>query len=166
MSDLPKDAQPAFGLDFGYAVDPTAFVVAFISMEEKRIYVYDELYKQKLTNRMIFDEITQLGYAKEKIIADSAEPKSIDELRGLGLRRIEPAKKGRDSIQHGIQFLQDFEIIVNPRCVNFVTEISNYTWSKDKFGNQINVPVDCFNHLIDALRYGCERFAFKTKWIT
>ena len=96
-----------------------------------------------------------MGYAKEVITADSAEPKSIDELKGLGLRRIAPAKKGRDSINMGIQFIQNFEIIIHPRCVNFLTEISNYTWDKDKFGNPINRPIDDFNHCMDALRYGC-----------
>lgn len=159
-----KNAQTAFGLDFGYSVDATAFVVAYIDLEDKKIYIYDEMYQTKMSNRMIFDEIQKMGYAKERIIADSAEPKSIDELKGLGLRRIEAAKKGRDSISNGIQFIQNFEIIIHPRCTNFITEISNYTWDKDKFGNQINRPIDDFNHCLDALRYGCERYAFKNRW--
>lgn len=115
---------------------------------------------------MIYDEIAEMGYEKEKIIADSAEPKSIDELRGLGLRRIEAAKKGKDSINNGIQFIQNFEIIIHPRCTNFITEINNYTWDKDKFGNCINRPVDDFNHLMDSLRYGCERYAVNKKWLS
>ena len=160
-----KNAQTAFGLDFGYSVDATAFVVAYIDQEEKKIYIFDELYQTKMSNRTIFDEIQKMGYSKERIIADSAEPKSIDELKGLGLRRIEAAKKGKDSINNGIQFIQNFEIIIHPRCTNFLTEISNYTWDKDKFGNQINKPIDDFNHCLDALRYGCERYAFKNKWI-
>ena len=155
----------AFGLDFGYSVDATAFVVAFIDEKEGKIYVYDEMYKTKMSNKMIYDEIQQMGYAKERIVADSAEPKSIDELKGLGLRRIEAAKKGKDSINNGIQFIQNFEIIIHPRCTNFLTEISNYTWDKDKFGNSINRPIDDFNHCLDALRYGCERYAFKNKWL-
>jgi phage terminase large subunit len=165
LSDI-KNAQTAFGLDFGYSVDATAFVVAYIDLDEKKIYIYDELYQTKMSNRMIFDEIQKMGYSKERIIADSAEPKSIDELRGLGLRRIEAAKKGKDSISNGIQFIQNFEIVIHPRCTNFITEVSNYTWDKDKFGNQINRPIDDFNHCLDALRYGCERYAFKNKWIT
>jgi phage terminase large subunit len=164
LSDI-KNPQVAFGLDFGYSVDATAFVVAYIDQEEKKIYIYDELYQTKMSNRMIYDEIERMGYAKERIIADSAEPKSIDELKGLGLRRIEAAKKGKDSINNGIQFIQNFEIIIHPRCVNFLTEVSNYTWDKDKFGNQINRPIDDFNHCLDALRYGCERYAFKNKWL-
>ena len=155
----------AFGLDFGYSVDATAFVAAYIDQERQKIYVADEMYKVKMSNKMIFEELQQMGYAKEKIVADSAEPKSIDELRGLGLRRIEAAKKGRDSINSGIQFIQNFEIIIHPRCTNFITEISNYTWDKDKFGNAINRPIDDFNHCLDSLRYGCERYAFKSKWL-
>ena len=165
IGELPKDAQSAFGLDFGYSVDATAFVVAYISLEEQKVYVYDEIYKTKMSNRMIYDEINRMGYAKDRIVADCAEPKSIDELRGLGLRRIEAAKKGKDSINNGIQFLQNFEIIVHPRCVNFLTEVSNYCWDKDKFGNPVNKPIDDFNHCLDALRYGAERFAFKNKWL-
>lgn len=161
-----KNPQTAFGLDFGYSVDPTAFVVAYIDQEEKKIYIYDEMYETKMLNTQIYQKILEMGYGKDRIIADSAEPKSIDELKGLGLRRIEPAKKGRDSINNGIQFIQNFEIIIHPRCVNFITEIGNYTWEKDKFGNSVNKPIDDFNHCLDALRYGCERYAFKSKWIT
>lgn len=163
--DQIKHCKTAFGLDFGYSVDATAFVVAFIDVENNKIYVYDELYETKLSNKMIFDRIKEMGYSKEKIVADSAEPKSIDELRGLGLRHIEPARKGKDSINNGIQFIQNFEIIIHPRCVNFLTEVSNYTWEKDKFGNVINRPIDDFNHCLDALRYGCERFSVKSKWM-
>lgn len=164
LSDI-QTVKTAFGLDFGYSVDATAFVAAYIDQESNKIYVYDEMYKTKMSNKMIFEEITSMGYSKEKIIADSAEPKSIDELKGLGLRRIEAAKKGKDSINNGIQFIRNFEIIIHPRCVNFLMEISNYTWEKDKFGNQINRPIDDFNHCLDALRYGCERYAFKNRWM-
>ena len=109
---------------------------------------------------MIYGRIGQMGYGKENITGDSAEPKSIDELRGYGLR-IHGAKKGKDSINSGIQFLQDFEIIIHPRCVNFLTEISNYTWDKDRFGKMLNEPIDEFNHLMDAMRYGMEKFTRK-----
>ena len=164
LADI-KNPQNAFGLDFGYSVDPTAFVVAYIDQEEGKIYIYDELYQPKMSNKMIFDEIQRMGYAKERIIADSAEPKSIDELKGLGLRRIEAAKKGKDSISNGIQFIQNFEIIIHPRCTNFITEISNYTWDKDKFGTKLNVPIDDFNHLMDAMRYALEKYIAGKKWL-
>ena len=105
-----------------------------------------------------------MGYSKERIIADSAEPKSIDELNGLRMR-VKAAKKGKDSIQNGIQWIQDLEIIIHPRCVNFLTEISNYTWDKDKFGTKLNVPIDDFNHLMDAMRYALESHITKKGWL-
>ena len=77
-------------------------------------------------------------------------------LRELGLYRIRAARKGKDSIANGIDFLQDYRIIVHPRCVHFITEISNYTWDTDRFGNKIGRPIDDFNHLMDAMRYACE----------
>nr|WP_239462928.1 PBSX family phage terminase large subunit [Faecalicoccus pleomorphus] len=147
-----RHCQTISGLDFGYTNDPTAFLIGFIDQEAKKLYIWDEIYKKGLTNRMIYQEIQDAGYAKEKITADSAEPKSIDELRELGLR-VHGARKGRDSINNGIQYIQDYQIIVHPRCVNFLTEINNYTWDSDKFGDRINVPIDDFNHLMDALRY-------------
>jgi phage terminase large subunit len=165
LKDLPKDAQPAFGLDFGYTNDPTALFCGYVSIEQKRLYVWDELYKKGLSNKAIFDEIEKLGYTKERITADCAEPKSIDELKGLGIRRIEAAKKGRDSVNNGIQWIQDLEIIIHPRCVNFLLEISLYSWRKDKFGKALNEPEDDNNHLMDAMRYGLEKFIQKNKWL-
>lgn len=150
------DVVSAFGLDFGYTNDPTALFCGLVSREEKTIWVFDELYENALTNRAICDRVTAMGYAKERIRADCAEPKSIDELRELGLYRITPARKGRDSINNGIQYIQDYHIVIHPRCVNFLTEISNYTWAEDKFGGKLNRPIDAFNHLMDAMRYALE----------
>lgn len=150
------DVVSAFGLDFGYTNDPTALFCGLVSREEKTIWVFDELYEKALTNRAICDRVTAMGYAKERIRADCAEPKSIDELRELGLYRITPARKGRDSINNGIQYIQDYRIVIHPRCVNFLTEISNYTWAEDKFGGKLNRPIDAFNHLMDAMRYALE----------
>lgn len=165
IADLPKDAKSAFGLDFGYTNDPSALFCGFVSLEQKRLYVWDELYKKGLSNKAIFDEIERMGYTKERIRADCAEPKSIDELKGLGIRRIEAAKKGKDSVNNGIQWIQDLEIIIHPRCVNFLTEISLYQWKKDKFGNSMNDPEDANNHLMDAMRYALEPFIQKNKWL-
>ena len=148
--------QSAFGLDFGYTNDPTALFCGLISTEQKTIWVFDELYERALTNKKIMEKITALGYAKERIKADSAEPKSIDELREAGLSHVKAARKGKDSVNNGIQYIQNYHIIIHPRCVNFITEISNYTWDEDKFGNKINQPIDDFNHLMDAMRYGLE----------
>lgn len=152
------DVFSMFGLDFGYTNDPTALFCGLISKKQKKIWVFDELYQKALTNKLIYHNIRQMGYMKEKIIADSAEPKSIVELRELGLERIQAARKGKDSINNGIQFLQDFEILVHPKCTNFITEISTYCWDKDKFDKQLNKPVDDNNHLMDAMRYAAEGF--------
>ena len=151
------------GLDFGYTNDPTAFFIGFIDKKDKRIFIWDELYEKGLSNKLIYERIRDMGYKKEKITADSAEPKSIDELRNYGLK-VRASLKGKDSIMHGIQFLQNYKIIIHPRCVNFLMEISNYTWDKDKFGNKINRPVDDFNHLMDALRYAVEKYHKKVTY--
>lgn len=151
-------AKVVFGLDFGYVQDPTALFCGIINTREKCLYVFDELYKKGLSNEKIFTEIEKLGYTKEKIICDSAEPKSIDRLYALGLNRIRASRKGPDSVIHGIDFLLDYQIVIHPKCVNFLTEIQNYTWQKDKFGNQLNKPVDDSNHLMDAMRYAVEPF--------
>lgn len=164
LDSLPKDIQSAFGLDFGYTNDPTALFCGFISIEQKRLFVWDELYKKGLSNRAIHKEVIRMGYGKEFITGDSAEPKSIDELRGLGLR-ITGAKKGKDSVNNGIQWIQDLEIIIHPRCVNFLMEISTYQWRKDKFDKMLNEPEDDNNHLMDAMRYGLEKFIQKNKWL-
>lgn len=150
-----RDFVTVAGLDFGYTNDPTAFFIGFLNDKNKILYVWDEIYKKGLSNRKIYEEIKRQGYAKESITGDSAEPKSIDELYDYGLR-IKGAKKGRDSILNGIQWIQGLKIIIHPRCTNFITEISNYTWDKDRFGKTLNVPVDDFNHLMDAMRYGLE----------
>lgn len=153
-----KGIMAVFGLDFGYTNDPSALFCGMLDAAGKRLFVFDEMYKKGLSNEALYKEISGSGYAKEKIIADSAEPKSIDRLRELGIQRIAKARKGKDSINNGIDFLQDFQIIVHPRCNNFLTEISNYTWDADKFGNKINRPAAGFDHLMDAMRYACEDF--------
>lgn len=146
------------GMDFGYTNDPTAFFIGFLDETNKALYIWDELYEKGLTNRMIYDRLVSMGYGKESIVCDSAEPKSIAELRGYGLR-AKAAVKGKDSISHGIQYIQGLTIYIHPRCVNFTTEIQNYTFDKDKFGNSINQPIDDFNHLMDAMRYALEKYA-------
>ncbi len=151
-----KNVQTLFGLDFGYTNDPAAFFCGIIDIEQKELYVFDEIYEKALQNTVIYQKIEAKGFKKEVITADSAEPKSIDHLKNLGLYRIKGSKKGKDSINAGIQFIQEFKIIIHPRCNNFLTEISNYCWDKDKFGKPINKPIDDFNHLMDAMRYALE----------
>nr|DAK35249.1 MAG TPA: terminase large subunit [Caudoviricetes sp.]DAX74382.1 MAG TPA: terminase large subunit [Caudoviricetes sp.] len=150
-----KDYKTVAGLDFGYTNDPTAFFIGFLDKKDNILYVWDEMYSKGLSNKKIYENIKNMGYSKEKITGDSAEPKSIDELKGYGLR-IKGAKKGKDSILNGIQWIQDLKIIIHPRCNNFLTEISNYQWDKDKFGKALNRPIDDFNHLLDAMRYALE----------
>lgn len=161
ISEIKKrtNAKVCFGLDFGYVNDATALFCGIIFEQEKLLYVFDELYEKNLSNEKIAEKIFKMGYSKEKIIADSAEPKSIDRLYDLGIRGIKAARKGKDSIVNGIDYLQDFKIIVHPICVNFLLEIQNYAWQTDKNGKQINKPIDDFNHLMDAMRYATEDFA-------
>lgn len=155
----------AFGLDFGYTNDPSTLFCGLLDLTNKRLFVFDEMYEKGLSNKRIAENINAMGYGKERITADSAEPKSIDELKSLGLR-VKGAMKGKDSIKNGIQWIQDLEIVIHPRCVNFITEISNYTWDTDKFGTRLNVPIDDFNHLMDAMRYALEKYITERKWLT
>lgn len=157
--DQVIDCDSVNGIDFGYTNDPAAVFIGFIDTEHKKLYVWDEIYKKGLSNKRLYEEIESSHYQKKSYTADCAEPKSIDELRGYGLR-VEKSQKGKDSIMHGIQYIQDFEIIIHPRCVNFITEIGNYTWDEDRLGNKINRPIDDFNHLMDAMRYAVEKYAF------
>lgn len=150
--------RSAFGLDYGYTNDPTAFFAGLVHVPKRLLLVYDEIYERGMSNRDIYDKVSGKGYAKERIIADNAEPKSNDELRFLGLRGVQPAAKGRDSILYGIQYLQDYRIIVHPRCTNYISEISSYAWGKDRDGNQTNKPEDQNNHLMDAMRYALEPY--------
>ena len=153
-----------FGLDFGYTNDPSTLFCGLLDQENRQLFVFDEMYEKGLSNKRIADIINSMGYGKERITADSAEPKSIDELKSLGLR-VKAAQKGKDSIKNGIQWIQDLEIIIHPKCVNFMTEISNYTWDEDKFGTKLNVPIDDFNHLMDAMRYSLEKYIVGKKWL-
>ena len=157
--DQVIDCDSVNGIDFGYTNDPAAVFIGFIDTEHKKLYVWDEIYKKGLSNKKLYEEIENVHYQKKSFTADCAEPKSIDELRGYGLR-VEKSQKGKDSITHGIQYIQDFEIIIHPRCVNFITEIGNYTWDEDRLGNKINRPIDDFNHLMDAMRYAVEKYTF------
>lgn len=155
-----KDIKSVFGLDFGYTNDPSTLFCGLIDTNNKILYVFDEMYEYGMSNEKIAEKIKSMGYAKERIRADAAEPKSIDRLYDLGINRITHARKGKDSINNGIDFITDYKIIVHPRCTNFITEISNYTWDTDtKTGKKLNKPIDDFNHLMDAMRYALEDFS-------
>ena len=146
------------GLDFGYINDPSAIVWGYIDTVNKRIYVTGEYVKRGMKNNEIAETMIDLGLHKEKCYGDCAERKSIDEIKDKGVN-IEPAEKGKDSIIHGIQWIQQYELIVDERCFKVREELENYTWKKDKkTGEYINEPVDTFNHTIDAIRYGLNKY--------
>ena len=144
----------AFGLDFGFANDETAFVGAVLDKLNREIYIFAELYRKHMTNRQIYEAIDEMGFSQEQIIADCASPKDIAELRNeYGMYRIRPCRKGKDSIMNGIKLIQDYHIYIHPRCTNFINEISGYVWEKNTKGEFTGRPVDKNNHLLDATRY-------------
>lgn len=145
--------KSAFNLDFGFT-DPNAFLCELIDNTAMIIYVFDEWYKTGTTNQKIAEQIKKMGYGGQVIICDSAEPKSIEELRECGLR-AEPSRKGKDSVNHGIQQIQNYKIVVHARnCPNFWIEVQNYTWQMDKFGKPTDKPEHEFSHGPDSMRYG------------
>lgn len=157
--------QLLVGLDFGFVNDVSALVASILDEPNKRIYIFREWGDTGKTNQELAKIIESLGFAKSIIIADSAEKKSIEEIKRAGVSRIRASVKGPDSIMHGIQALQNYEIIVHPSCTGIITEFENYSWQKDKKTNEyINKPIDAFNHFIDALRYSlqCVKARLKT----
>lgn len=143
-------AKACFGLDFGFT-DPTALICAVVT--DGIIYVFDEWYSVGVTNREIAQAIKEKGYGTQLIYCDSAEPKSIQELYDEGIRKARASRKGRDSVEHGIQLIQNYKIVIHPKCVNFYKEISNYAYETDRSGNRTNRPNHEFSHGPDALRY-------------
>ncbi len=142
-----------FGLDYGYTNDPTAFIAFAVNPILKEIYIYDEHYETKMLNCDIAEMIKKKGFSKEKIRADCAEPKSNADLRRMGISRICPSVKGRDSVLNGIAQIKEYKIYVHPKCVNTLMELSSYCWKKEKSENGHIEPQDNNNHLMDALRY-------------
>lgn len=145
------------GLDFGFTNDPTALVVSLCDTNSKELYIFDEYGNVGMTNPEIAEVLKSMGYSKNIIMADSAEQKSIEEIRRAGITKIKACKKSPDSVKHGIQQLQQYKIYVHPKCVGVITELQNYSWKKDKqSGEYINEAVDQFNHYLDALRYSMQ----------
>ncbi|WP_195444641.1 PBSX family phage terminase large subunit [Peptoniphilus harei] len=142
------------GIDWGYANDPFAFIRLHYDKTRRKIYIFDEIYQVKLSNRKAFELINKRGYRDCKIIADSAEPKSVDEMRSYGLR-IEGARKGQGSVEYGEKWLDDLEaIVIDPKRCPFTTrEFENIDYAVDKDGNSKNRLEDKDNHAIDAIRY-------------
>jgi phage terminase large subunit len=149
-----------FGLDYGYTNDPTAFVAFKANPIDKELYIYAEVYEKKMLNCHIAQRIKDMGFAKERIRADSAEPKSNDDLRRLGIGRIVPSVKGRDSILNGIAAICEYSIIVAPNCKNMIRELSSYVYDDKRNERGQKLPKDSENHLCDALRYAFEDVKF------
>ena len=145
-----------FGLDFGFAVDPLAFICMHYDKKRRELYIYNELYGQKMTNRTAARRIKPLLHG-HPITADSAEPKSIAEMRDFGLR-VDGAKKGPDSIDYGMRWLQGLERIHidKRRAPNAYREFIGYEYERNREGQFISAYPDKNNHAIDAVRYGLE----------
>lgn len=140
-----------YGMDFGFTNDPTTLVCVY--QWNEKLIVDELIYSTGMLNSDIIKSLNNAGVKKlDKIYADSAEPKSIEEIYRAGFN-VKPVTKGSDSIQFGIDILQNFEILVTKSSVNLIKELRSYTWDKDKTGKNINKPIDNFNHAIDALRY-------------
>ena len=151
------DFPLSLGLDFGWK-DPTAIAVMRVDEENKRLYLCEEYYHSQKTLDEVADWLKENGYQKSVIVADSAEPRSIEELKQKNIRRIKPCKKGAGSIMEGVRKLQEYEIIIHPSCENAVIEFENYAFDKDKFDNWVDKPIDDFWHIIDSMRYGIQGF--------
>ena len=159
-SDEEYKWKSFFGLDYGYTNDPTAFVAFKANPIDREIYIYNEFYEKRMLNCDIAERIKMMGFAKERIRADCAEPKSNDDLRRLGIGRITPSVKGRDSILNGISAINEYTITVNPDCVNMIRELSTYVYDERCNDRGQRLPKDTDNHLCDALRYAFEDVKF------
>ncbi len=145
------------GMDFGFVNDASTLIASILDEENKIIYIFDEFYQKGCTNDVLAKMIIDKGYLKSTIIADCAEPKSIQEIKSIGVRKIKASKKGKDSIIHGIDRLLEYKLIVHPRCIETIVELQNYSWKKDKStGEYMNTPIDDYNHCLDALRYSLQ----------
>ena len=128
LNELREKHLPQLvGLDFGYVNDPTAIICSLLDEENKIIYIYNEFYQTGLLNNEIANQLKIMGLEKSIIIADSAEQKSIEEIKREGIRRIQPAVKGKDSINQGIQRLQQYQLVVDSSCFNIIEELENYS---------------------------------------
>ena len=155
VDELPDADRVAYGLDFGFSNDPTALIR--IATRGDDLYLDEVIYQTELTNREIVQLLKQNGLKPhyDEIIADSAEPKSIHEIRQAGFN-IKPAVKGPDSIRAGIDRMLSFNIHITKQSTNLIKEFRNYTWVKDKEGKATGKPVDMYNHGIDAVRYAIQ----------
>jgi len=152
VEDIPDGARfLGYGLDFGFTNDPTALVGLY--EYDKELYIDNPIYKTRLLNQDIINELKRLGVSSaDLIVADSAEPKSIEEISLAGFN-IQGAYKGQDSVRYGIDLLKNFKIHLTRRSIEMENELRKYKYKEDRSGNILNEPIDQFNHTIDALRY-------------
>ena len=148
---IPIEAKLlGYGMDFGFTNDPTTLVAVY--RYDGKLIVDEILYKTGMLNTDIIKVLNQNNIGQMVIWADSAEPKTIEEIRRSGFN-IKPVEKGTDSIKFGLDTLQQYEILVTDNSTNIIKELRSYTWDTDKTGKTLNKPIDAFNHSIDALRY-------------
>lgn len=153
VKQIPEDAELlGYGLDFGFTNDPSALIS--VHKFNSELYIKELIYQTRLTNNDIVQRMIELGVDKYKdIIADSAEPKSIEDIYRGGFRNIYGAKKGADSIRNSIDKLQRYKINITESSTNLIKEFRGYVWTKDKNGNQTGEPIGINDHGIAALRY-------------
>jgi len=151
-NSIPSEAKfLSYGMDFGFTNDPTTLVAIY--QQGDNIYLKELLFQTGLTNRDIDEKLRFHSVERKEIFADSAEPKSIEELYRMGWN-VKPATKGQGSVNIGIDMMKRYKLHVTKDSVNMIKEFRNYKWQEDKNGNVLNTPVDMFNHTIDAIRYG------------
>ena len=149
--DVSRAKFVALGLDWGFSNDPTALVAIY--RQGDCLLIQELLYSTGLTNQDIADKLRSLGITRAwEIVADSAEPKSIEEIYRLGFN-IKPAEKGPDSVRNGIDILKRYKLQVTKDSTNLIKELRSYTWATDKEGKNTGIPIDSFNHACDAMRY-------------
>lgn len=154
VDDVPDSKLLGYGLDFGYTNDPSAAIAVYLA--EGTLYFDELIYSTGLTNDDLFIRARKAKIDMQaNTYADSAEPKSIEELFRLGWRGVRPVVKGADSIRNGIQVMQTYNIKVTKRSTNLIKELRNYQWATDKYGEPLNKPSDNWNHCIDSARYCC-----------
>jgi phage terminase large subunit len=163
IDEFPKDCKwIAYGQDFGFTNDPSALIkVGYINGE---IWLQEMIYQKGLTNQDLSNKYKEIGIKPlDEIFADSAEPKSIEELKREGWRGIKPTLKGKDSVNTGIGIMQSHKINITKDSTNLIKEFRNYQWEKDNDGKTTNKPIDDYNHGIDAVRYVCLMKILKKK---
>jgi len=148
---IPEDAKlVSHGMDFGFTNDPTTLIAVYKS--DGKLWVRELLYRTNMTNNDIGNYLKSLNFNRNELICDSAEPKSIEELRLQGFN-VHPAIKGADSIKIGIDILKRYDLMITKDSTNLIKELRGYTWDKDNTGKYTGKPIDTFNHALDALRY-------------